>query len=508
MQEQQTDEIPKQEDNQSQTTEGEGNSEGQEEKQEQEQNQGNDAIGGAEAIQEENKNLSQDELDIQNVKNTTGFIKPVNGVVSSKYGQRDTATGNVPKNHTGTDIAANLGTKIISATDGEVVLSSEEGDYGKHLKIQIGEVSVIYAHCNQLYVKQGDKIANRHGNKGVTPELRSNTEMPMFKNGEFVDLCYNPAGVSSRMNIGQILECNLGLAGYILGVRMRSDSFNGASVEEIKMLLSYAWHLANEDDVDYVNKQFSELPIEFKEVCIKNLTWIRTWKGSFNEDGTAWMLNPRTGKYFETPVVVGINYIYKLVHEVTKKTHARGGFATEPYIEKTSAPTHGSSKLGGQRFGEMEIDALSAYGVSAFIQELMNGRGDNPVARNNLTVKAMHKGNNYMLDEKTGIRRSTEEFVNRMEALGVKIEFEEELPNNTKIENAKRITYTAKKLITTTNVGKRKDNQELKSFDAFSNFLPNFGAMVSSMHRKTGCDSSSPGISFSAMEAVTFMNLE
>ena len=321
------------------------------------------------------------------------------------------------------------------------------------------------------YVKQGDKIANRHGNKGVTPELRSNTEMPMFKNGEFVDLCYNPAGVSSRMNIGQILECNLGLAGYILGVRMRSDSFNGASVEEIKMLLSYAWHLANEDDVDYVNKQFSELPIEFKEVCIKNLTWIRTWKGSFNEDGTAWMLNPRTGKYFETPVVVGINYIYKLVHEVTKKTHARGGFATEPYIEKTSAPTHGSSKLGGQRFGEMEIDALSAYGVSAFIQELMNGRGDNPVARNNLTVKAMHKGNNYMLDEKTGIRRSTEEFVNRMEALGVKIEFEEELPNNTKIENAKRITYTAKKLITTTNVGKRKDNQELKSFDAFSKSL-------------------------------------
>ena len=158
MQEQQTDEIPKQEDNQSQTTEGEGNSEGQEEKQEQEQNQGNDAIGGAEAIQEENKNLSQDELDIQNVKNTTGFIKPVNGVVSSKYGQRDTATGNVPKNHTGTDIAANLGTKIISATDGEVVLSSEEWDYGKHLKIQIGEVSVIYAHCNQLYVKQGDKI--------------------------------------------------------------------------------------------------------------------------------------------------------------------------------------------------------------------------------------------------------------------------------------------------------------------------------------------------------------
>ena len=108
--------------------------------------------------QSQETELSQAEQDIQNVKNTTTFIKPVEGTISSTYGRRETATGSVPKDHTGTDIAAPLGTKIKSATDGEIVLVSEEGDYGKHIKVQIGEVSIIYAHCNQLYVNQGDKV--------------------------------------------------------------------------------------------------------------------------------------------------------------------------------------------------------------------------------------------------------------------------------------------------------------------------------------------------------------
>ena len=121
------------------------------------------AIGGAEGEnteqeQTQNQEISQEEQDIINVKNTTTFIKPIEGTITSTFGQRDLTTPTVPKNHTGTDIAAVTGTKIKSATDGEVVLASEEGDYGKHLKIQIGEVSIIYAHCNNLYVKQGDKI--------------------------------------------------------------------------------------------------------------------------------------------------------------------------------------------------------------------------------------------------------------------------------------------------------------------------------------------------------------
>lgn len=108
--------------------------------------------------QENTTVLTQEEQDIANIKATTTFIKPVVGTISSKFGQREPTTSTVPKNHTGVDIAANMGTKIVSATGGEVVLASEEGDYGKHLKIQIGEVSIIYAHCNSLYVKQGDKI--------------------------------------------------------------------------------------------------------------------------------------------------------------------------------------------------------------------------------------------------------------------------------------------------------------------------------------------------------------
>lgn len=102
--------------------------------------------------------LTQEEQDIANIKATTTFIKPIQGTITSRFGQREPTTSTVPKNHTGVDIGANMGTKILSATGGEVVLASEEGDYGKHLKIQIGEVSIIYAHCNNLYVKQGDQI--------------------------------------------------------------------------------------------------------------------------------------------------------------------------------------------------------------------------------------------------------------------------------------------------------------------------------------------------------------
>lgn len=117
------------------------------------------ATGENKPNEEQTQTLSQEEQDIANIKATTTFIKPVEGTISSQFGQREPTTSTVPKNHTGVDIAANMGTKIVASTGGEVVLASEEGDYGKHLKIQIGEVSIIYAHCNNLYVKQGDTIS-------------------------------------------------------------------------------------------------------------------------------------------------------------------------------------------------------------------------------------------------------------------------------------------------------------------------------------------------------------
>ena len=128
------------------------------EKKKEENNEESQQLEGVGGAKDTIQSLTQAEQDIQNIKNTTTFIKPLEGIITSKFGQRDTATENIPKNHTGTDIAANLGTKIKSSTDGEVVLASEEGDYGKHLKIQIGEISIIYAHCNSLYVKQGDMV--------------------------------------------------------------------------------------------------------------------------------------------------------------------------------------------------------------------------------------------------------------------------------------------------------------------------------------------------------------
>lgn len=321
------------------------------------------------------------------------------------------------------------------------------------------------------YTDEGDKMANRHGNKGVTPALRSAEEMPSFVNGEFVDICYNPAGVASRMNVGQVLECNLGFAGYILNTKFRSDSFNGASTRDIQRILSFAWRLAHEDDPEKVIDDFPEFPVEWRRKRLEYLDWIKSWKGAFNEDGTAYLYNPKTGKMFETPVVVGINYIHKLVQEIQHKIHARSGYLREDYVRRSSAPTEGAAKGGGQRMGEMELAALAAYGASEYIQELMNERGDNPVKRCNLTSDAIfsgeERGNQLRLDEYYGVRRSTEEFVHIMEVLGIDIQFDGELHVGNELD--RRMVYSSEEICNTAGAHAMQEEggKNPKSFDVF-----------------------------------------
>ena len=164
--------------------------------------------------------------------------------------------------------------------------------------------------------------------------------------------------------------------------------------------------------------------------------------------------------------------MYKLIHEAAKKAHGRGGFCTEPYVEKLSSPTKGASASGGQRLGYMELDALGAYGANAYMHELLNERGDNPIARNNLTVEAMHQGDRYKLYEEEAIRRSTEYFVNIMEALGVVIDFEGELPNNVPSECGNRDVWKSSVLLKATDVGeKREDGNGRKRLSDYADEL-------------------------------------
>lgn len=310
--------------------------------------------------------------------------------------------------------------------------------------------TTIVTECVSLdYMHEGDKTANRHGNKGVTPRITDNSKMPAFNNGEFLDIVYNPEGLPSRMNFGQVLECHIGLCCYITKIGVDCDSFNGASIYDITLLLSLVWNLANTDDWESILGQdrFKVLPKEYIQRLYDNKDYIRTWENCFNEDGTAWLINPYTGTYFENPVLVGVNYVYKLYHEVLNKEHARAGYCTEPYVAKLNSPPKGSSKEGGQRLGYMEFDALMQYGATEMLYEFQNARGDNGVARNNFIVDALHDSDEYKLPKDTAIRRSTEYFVAMLEALGFTTDFEGALPNKVIDEYSRRRMYKPKALI-------------------------------------------------------------
>lgn len=274
----------------------------------------------------------------------------------------------------------------------------------------------------------GDKLSNRHGNKGVSSRIEPTANMPRLKNGMVLDITHNPMGVGSRMNEGQVKEIHCGLFAHVLGFKLSADSYNSISEEEIMMLMSLTVDLMNSTgDVSGILGAYSNaLSPDFLQHCADNIAHIRRYAGCFDKQGTTKVELPdNDGKMTETKIVVGYIYVFKLIQEAHKKIHARGGETVgEPYGELTDAPTHGSAKGGGQRFGTMEMDALCAYGVPGYIHELTNERCDNAIARGNFYVDTFLPGklrDQYRINS-PGQRRSVTQFLYSLLALGVMAE--------------------------------------------------------------------------------------
>ena len=276
-------------------------------------------------------------------------------------------------------------------------------------------------------IEGGDKEANRHGNKGVAGDTVSNYKMAMLGNGEFVDIIYNPLGVISRMNGGQIEESHTGLAAKVLQINVMTSAFSGITNKEIEVLLSYAYDMANSTDESEMAKAFSDhseyIPVEMHQHVTKNIGKVRYWANTFTKRGTAILFNPETGEPYDGEIVIGFQYISKLQQDSDKKLHHRAYYLGSRY-KGSGAPTRGAANGGGQTIGNMEYSAQLAYGSMNFLHELTNERGDNPIARSNYTVEMLHRGKKMMLSEKYAMRASTIKFIKYMEGLGVKIDID------------------------------------------------------------------------------------
>ncbi|MCD7916976.1 MAG: DNA-directed RNA polymerase subunit beta, partial [Clostridiales bacterium] len=235
--------------------------------------------------------------------------------------------------------------------------------------------------CVRVYIAQkrkisvGDKMAGRHGNKGVVSRIMPVEDMPFLPDGTPLDIVLNPLGVPSRMNIGQVLEVHLGYAAKALGWKVATPIFNGANEKDIQELLKQA---------------------------------------GLNENGKSWLYDGRTGQRFDNPVTVGYVYFLKLHHLVDDKIHAR---STGPYSLVTQQPLGGKAQFGGQRFGEMEVWALEAYGAAYCLQEILTVKSDDVTGRVR-TYEAIVKGHNV---PKPGVPEAFKVLVKELEALCLNI---------------------------------------------------------------------------------------
>ena len=291
----------------------------------------------------------------------------------------------------------------------------------------------------RIYIAQkrkisvGDKMAGRHGNKGVVSRVLPVEDMPFLPNGRPLDIVLNPLGVPSRMNIGQVLEIHLSLAAKALGFNIATPVFDGANEIDIMDTLD----LAN----DYVNLSWEEFEAKHKEELLPevlqylsdNREHRKLWKGvPISRDGKVRLRDGRTGEYFDSPVTIGHMHYLKLHHLVDDKIHAR---STGPYSLVTQQPLGGKAQFGGQRFGEMEVWALEAYGASYTLQEILTVKSDDVVGRVK-TYEAIIKGENI---PEPGVPESFKVLLKELQSLALDVRVLRD--DNTEVKIMESVDY-------------------------------------------------------------------
>ena len=303
---------------------------------------------------------------------------------------------------------------------------------GDELSPGVNESVRIYI-AQKRKISVGDKMAGRHGNKGVVSRVLPIEDMPYLPNGRPLDIVLNPLGVPSRMNIGQILEIHLSLAAEALGFNVATPNFDGASHTDIQDALI----MAN----DYVNTEWEEFEKKYRDVLspeilnylYENRDHRKLWKGvPITPDGKVQLRDGRTGEPFDSPVTIGHMHYLKLHHLVDDKIHAR---STGPYSLVTQQPLGGKAQFGGQRFGEMEVWALEAYGAAYTLQEILTVKSDDVVGRVK-TYEAIIKGENI---PESGIPESFKVLLKELQALGLDVRVLQE--DGSEVEITEDIDY-------------------------------------------------------------------
>ena len=304
---------------------------------------------------------------------------------------------------------------------------------GDELAPGVNETVRIYI-AQKRKISVGDKMAGRHGNKGVVSRVLPVEDMPFLPNGRPLDIVLNPLGVPSRMNIGQVLEIHLSLAAKALGFNVSTPVFDGADENDIQDTLE----LAN----DYVNMEWDAFQEKYKDILRpdameylgEHLDHRALWKGvPISRTGKVQLRDGRTGEYFDGPTTIGHMHYLKLHHLVDDKIHAR---STGPYALVTQQPLGGKAQFGGQRFGEMEVWALEAYGAAYTLQEILTVKSDDVVGRVK-TYEAIIKGENI---PEPGIPESFKVLLKELQSLGLDVRVLRD--NGEEVDMSENIDYS------------------------------------------------------------------